>query len=380
VVTIILLIVLKRTPLKNFSILAAMILGSMLPLVLGWENVMTVQDIAPIPDQLPIPFIPDLSTLPDLVAPALALAIVGLVQGAAISTEFPNPDGSKSDPSGDFTGQGMANIISGFFQGMPVGGSFSATAILADSGARTRFANIVAGVGIGVLFLLFRDVIGLLAMPSIAGFLVLLGVSVLKPKEVAATWRLGGLSRYGMVLMMLIALFVSLQTSVFVGVVLAMILYIIRQSNDVTVKECIYEDGELVAEQDVNPELASNAIVSLQHYGSLFFASAQNYEVQLPTPGKDTRNAVVILNLRGQKDPDSTVLDMLTEYAQVLQKQHCRLMLAGVGASFQQKLEKTGKVAIIGDENVFTVSMHYHESVLKAHEVAETWIKEQKSY
>jgi SulP family sulfate permease len=273
----------------------------------------------------------------------------------------------------------MANIITGFFQGMPVGGSFSATAILADSRAKTRFANIVAGVGIGVLFLLFRDMIGLLAMPSIAGFLVLLGVGVLNPKEVAATWRLGGLSRYGMVLMMLIALFVSLQTSVFVGVILAMFLYIIRQSNDVYVKECIYEDGHLVAEQDVEPELASGTIVSLQHYGSLFFASAQNYEAQLPTPGIDTRNAVVILNMDGQEDPDSTVLDMLTEYAQVLQKHQCRLMLAGVGDSFQQKIERTGKIAIIGDENVFTVSIHYDESVLKAHEAAETWIKEQES-
>ena len=90
----------------------------------------------------------DLSTLPALIQPALALAIVGVVQGAAISHEFPNPDGSKPDPSGDFKGQGMANIITGFFQGMPVGGSFSATSILVSAGARTRFANIVSGLGI----------------------------------------------------------------------------------------------------------------------------------------------------------------------------------------------------------------------------------------
>ena len=164
---IVLTVVLTRTRLKTLGILVAIFLSSLLPLVLGWDSVAVVQDIAPIPQQLPGPILPELSTLPNLVAPALALAIIGLVQGAVISHQFPNPDGSKPDASGDFKGQGIANIFSGFFQGMPVGASFSATAILAGAGARTRFANIAAGLGIAGLLLLFRGIIGLLAMPAL---------------------------------------------------------------------------------------------------------------------------------------------------------------------------------------------------------------------
>jgi len=378
VIAMVLMIVLQKTRLKTFSILVAMFVASLVPLLLGWNTVAQVQDIAPIPGQLPRPFIPDLSTLPVLVtallAPALALAIVGLVQGAAVSHEFPNPDGSKPDASGDFKGQGMANIITGFFQGMPVGGSFSATAILVSGGARTRFANIVAGLGIAGVLLLLSNVIGLLAMPALGGFLIVLGVGVLNPKELLATWNLGGLSRWGMVFLILVALFVSLQASVFVGVALSLLLYIIRQSNEITVKTSVYENGQLVYEHDVEPELASNSIVTLQYYGSLFFASAQNFEDQLPQPTTDTSNAVVILNLRGQKDLDSTTLDMLVEYAQDLQKYNCRLMLAGVENSSRQKLERTGKLAIIGSDNVFAESEHYQESVLKARTEAEEWL------
>jgi SulP family sulfate permease len=117
----------------------------------------------------------------------------------------------------------MANIITGFFQGMPVGGSFSATAILVSGGARTRFANIVAGLGIAGLLLLVRDVIGLLSMPALAGFLIVLGVGVINPQQLQATWRVGGVSRWGMVVLILVALFVSLQTAVFVGVFLAIL-------------------------------------------------------------------------------------------------------------------------------------------------------------
>ena len=371
---IVLTVMLTKTRLKTVGSLVAMFLASLLPLILGWDTVAKVQDIAPIPQQLPRPFIPSLSTLPVLIAPALALAIVGLVQGAAITHQFPNPDGSKPNASDDFKGQGIANIITGFFQGMPVGASFSATAILVGTGARTRFANIVAGLGIAGLLLLFSNVIGLLAMPALAGFLIVLGIGVLKPGELLETWKLGGLSRVSMVLLILGALFVSLQYAVFLGVVLSSILYIIRQSNEVTVKECVYEEGRLVYEHNVEPELAANSVVSLQHYGSLFFASAHNYEEQLPHPTSETTHAVVILNLRGQKDLDSTVLDMLTGYAQKLQQHHSRLMLAGVEDAVRQKLEKTGKLAFIGSENIFTVSDHFHESVLEARGEAEEWI------
>ena len=67
--------------------------------------------------------------VPSLIVPALSLAFVGLVQGAGVSTSFPNPDGSYPDVSRDFLGQGIANIASGVLRGMPVGGSVSASAI-----------------------------------------------------------------------------------------------------------------------------------------------------------------------------------------------------------------------------------------------------------
>ena len=153
-----------------------------------------------------------------------------------------------------------------------------------------------------------------------------------------------------------------------------MLLYIIRQSNEVTVKAAVYENGQLVYEQDVEPDLAANLVVNLQYYGSLFYASAQHFEDQLPQPTAETGKAVVIVNLRGQKDLDSSTLDMFTEYAQKLQKHNCRLMLAGLEDSAREKLERTGKLAIIGSDNVFAVSEHYHESVLKAHAEAEAWL------
>ena len=55
-----------------------------------------------------------------LVVPALSLAFIGLVQGAGISANFPNPDGSYPDASRDFVEQGAASVAARVFQGMPV--------------------------------------------------------------------------------------------------------------------------------------------------------------------------------------------------------------------------------------------------------------------
>jgi SulP family sulfate permease len=382
VVAMAVMIAMNRTRFATMGILLAMFVGSLLPAIFDWSDVALVRDIGDIPRQLPLPIFPDLASfgdlVPALIGPAIALAIVGLVQGAAVTHAFPNPDGSKSDPSGDFTGQGLANVTTGFFQGMPVGGSFSATAILAAGGARTRFANIVAGAGIAVVLLVFSGAMELLAMPALAGFLLVLGVGVLKPAQVIATWRLGGLDRWGMVLLIAVALLSSLQSAVFVGVALSILLYVARESKGVTVRTAVYEDGQLVSEHDVEPTLGSESVVTLNTYGSLFFASAQLFEDQLPHPDDETLPTVVILDLRGHQTLDETTLNMLTDYADTLHKHQCRLMLAEVEADARETLVHTGTLDKLGGDNVFAATERVRQSVVDAQAAAEQWLATQR--
>ena len=110
--------------------------------VLDWSSVAIVGDLGAIPRALPVPV--PLRLVPSLILPALSLAFVGLIQGAAISAAFPNPDGSYPDSSRDFIGQGAANVIAGIFRGMPVGGSMSATSLNKAAGARSRLALVIA--------------------------------------------------------------------------------------------------------------------------------------------------------------------------------------------------------------------------------------------
>ena len=120
--SIVLIYSLGSTRLSKFSLIIALLLASgaaiLLNEVLGIQ-IKQVGDIADVTRSLPMPVLPDLTLLGQLIIPAISIGIIGLVQGAGVSQTFPNPDGKFSDVSRDFFGQGVANLAGGFFPGYP---------------------------------------------------------------------------------------------------------------------------------------------------------------------------------------------------------------------------------------------------------------------
>ena len=290
IAAILLIIILEKTALKSFGLVVALFVASLLPTVLGWETVALARDIAEIPGQLPRPTFPALSVFPAMVIPALSLTIVGLVQGAGVSQNYANPDGDYPDPSGDFVGQGAANVACGIFQGMPVGGSLSATSLSVNSGAKTRFANITAGLTMAVALLLFGGLIGLLAMPALAGLLIVVGFRTLKPDDVKMVWRTGLDSTSGHGHHLCHGPVRALTVRRAYGRGSSPFYYLrSRQSNRITIKEWVYEPGQLPLEQDVPEVLAPDRVTIMIPYGSLFFAAASSFEEQLPDIGEETQ-------------------------------------------------------------------------------------------
>ena len=376
VATILLIVVLERTRLKSFGIVVALVVASLLVPLFDWDSVALVSDIAEIPDSLPLPSLPSLAVFPALIIPAISLALVGLVQGAGVSQNYVNPDGNYPEPSGDFVGQGAANIAAGFFQGMPVGGSLSATALVHSSGAKSRFANIFAGVTIVVALLLLGDAIAALAMPALAGLLIVVGFGTLKIQDVELVWKTGNVQRTVMVITFAFTLLIPLQYAVLIGVALAILMFVFNQSNKIVVKEWTFTKGQLPVEQDAPEIVPPNEITVLVPYGSLFFAAVQAFEEELPNIDENTRNAVIILHLRGRAELGSTFLGVLDRYAEDLQAHDSKLMLAEVSSFSKGVIEQTDQIRIYGRENVFEATEVVGESIVEAHHAAEKWIAE----
>ena len=118
-----LVLLLERTRLGPLGLFLAVVLASGAVALWSGSGVPTLASVAEVPRALPTPVLPSLTAVAALLVPAASLAFVGLVQGAAIGQAVPNPDGAYPDASGDFRGQGIANLVSGLLRGMPVGGS-----------------------------------------------------------------------------------------------------------------------------------------------------------------------------------------------------------------------------------------------------------------
>ena len=108
IATIALILLFERTRVGALGLVVAVVITSAGALVLGWP-VATLNDLGVVASSLPRPEAPLLGLVPALIVPAASLAFVGLVQGASISANFPNPDGTYGDVSRDFVGQGVAN-------------------------------------------------------------------------------------------------------------------------------------------------------------------------------------------------------------------------------------------------------------------------------
>ncbi len=377
IVTILLILTLEKTQLGALGLVVAILVASLLVPLANWEVVAQVADIADVPGSLPRPVLPPLSVIPPLIIPAFALAFVGLVQGAGISKSFVNPDGKYPDDSGDFVGQGAANIVAGFFQGMPVGGSMSATSLAVNAGAKSRFANISAGLTMAVVILLFGNFVGAVALPAIAGLLIVVGFRTLKPAQIEMVWKTGLVQQVVMVVTFLFCLFIPLQYAVLVGVALSVLLYVIQQSNQVKVKVWEWAPGELPVEEDAPEVVPSNAVTFLQLYGSVFFATAPLIEKELPDVTEETHNAVIVLILRGHEELGSTFLGIVARYTTTLQAHHSKLMLVGVSPLMNEQLNQTKVADLIGRENIFMRSETIGEAGTQAWDAAQTWLAEQ---
>ena len=378
VATILLIVLLERTRLGALGLVVAVALTSGLALVFGWHDVATLNDLGDVPRSLPLPQLPALALVPALIIPALSLAFVGLVQGASITANYTNPNGDFPDASRDFVGQGAANIASGVFQGMPVGGSVSASALNKAAGARNRQSLFVAGVVMALVILVFGTVIGYVAMPALAGLLMLIGFRTIKPDNIATVWRTGLVQKAVLVVTFVLTMVIPLQYAVLVGVGVSVILHVVRQSNQVTIKRRVRDsDGHLV-EVDPPAVVPAGDVVVLQPYGSLFFAAAPVFEAQLPAVDATSFGSVVILRLRGRSDLGSTFMDVLLRYAQALSDVGSKLMLVSTNADIEQQLEVTGIAAVVGDEGIYRGDDRVGAAVSRAEADAVAWIEEQR--
>lgn len=374
VTTLVLAITLPRTRLGNFGRLVAIIIPSALVALLGMDSVAIVRDIGKIPSGIPMPHLPTFSAISfEVVTGAIAVAVITLVQGAGVSQSVPNPDGSPRSMSRDFIAQGAANVASGFFRGLPVGGSLSTTALTVISGARTHWAAIFAGLWMALLVVVFPGLVAYVTMPALGVLLIIASVSTIKPSEARAIWHTGWPSRLASITTFLTTLLLPIQAAVGIGVVLSALLYVNESSTDISVVELTKRDDGSIEEHKAPRQLRSNKVTVLDIYGHLFYAGARTLARLLPVPG-DAQSVIVVLRLRGRTNLGATLVEVLANYADKLQEANGRLYLTGISEGAYEQVVRTGKLRLTGPVRIYEATPVRGQSTQEALADARTWL------
>jgi SulP family sulfate permease len=379
--TLISVLVLKRIKqTEKMASIIVLILMTVVVTVLSLD-VELVGDIVDIPSSLPAPMLPDFSAIPDLALGSLSVAIVALVQGAGISTAYPNPDKSKSSQSHDFIGEGLGNLVGSFFQSMATGGSLSRSGISVSGGARSRWGGIFAALWLALIVLLFGQAAELVPMSVIAGLLFVIGAELIMARipSFVLVHRTSVGAAAALWITFLSALFIPLQWTIFLGAGLSLILYVWASSQKVDAHELTKraEDGRY-EEHEIPESLPSGKATIISLGGIDFFAEVPVLDENLPD-ALIAENAVVILRLRGTEHIGSTAIKWLERYNADLREGGNLLMLAGVQPELMEELEKTGMLEEIGKENVFAAQSGLGAAEDAALEAADKWLAEYKS-
>ncbi|MEE9458515.1 MAG: SulP family inorganic anion transporter [Candidatus Bathyarchaeia archaeon] len=374
IIMIVLIVALLKTPLRKIALISALVITSVLVYVANWNTVHLVGEIADINASLPLPTLPEIASIPDLIVPSLATAILGIAVSAGVAQYYLNPDGNRADPNRDFIGLGAANAVGGIFQSAPSCGSLSRTAVVVSAGAKTRMANIFSGIIMAVAIMTIIPLANMIPMPALAGLLVYVGFETINEQRILRGWKTHLIGRIAMIFTFVMTLTVNIINAFMWGILISLALYIYQSSLNAHVKELIPLEGGHFKEQEPPKEFPSNQVTVLSVYGSQYFASVETMRKKFPS-AENLKNAAVIFVDREMTEISNTLITWIQDYSKRMQASGNRLIMAEINPKVKAQLVEAKALKIIGEENVFVSEPKIGASIVDAIAEANDWLK-----
>lgn len=285
-----------------------------------------VTRIGRLPASLPLPSLPSLSTgrVGELAGAAFAVAALAAIE-SLLSAKVADgmSDAAAHDPDRELFGQGLANLASPLFGGMPATGAIARTAVNVRAGGRTRLAALVHSlVLVGVVFL-GSGLVAKVPLAALAGVLMVTAVRMVDPQNVRGVLRATRGDAAVLVITATLTVAFDLITAVEIGVAAAALfaLRAVARSADARLEPITAQ-----IDADTEQQLLQDHIVTYRLDGALFFGAAQRFLTEL-TAIADV--SVVVLRLPDIQVLDATGAQALAEIISHLEARHITVLLKG---------------------------------------------------
>lgn len=331
----------KRIP---GSIIALLIVTA-LSLILG----LSVPRIGTIPTMLPAPNLPNFSLkdITELFSPALAIALLAGIESllSAVVADGMTIE-ERHDPDRELIGQGLANLLSPLFGGIPATGAIARTAVNVRSGGQTRAAGMIHSIFLVIVVLLLGKYAAVIPKAALAGILMVTASRMIELEAVRAVFRSTKSDLTTMLLTTVVTIAFDLVLAIEVGLAAAAILFIQRMSNQLELQP-IDLPTNTPPHLAVHQELLRERVVAYRVDGPLFFAVAGEFiESILRVSSVDA----LILRMRRVRVIDASGANALKIIKDTLERRGVKLLISGLQPQPSALLEKMGLLEEVSTE------------------------------
>ncbi|WP_028903099.1 SulP family inorganic anion transporter [Prevotella sp. P6B4] len=350
--------VLKKLPGSLIAIIVMTIAALLLKQYAGVTSIETIGDRFSISNQLPDAEMPALSwdVIKGLVSPAITIAILGAIESLLSATVADGVIGDRHDSNTELIAQGVANLASPIFGGIPATGAIARTMTNINNGGRTPVAGIVHAAVLLLIFLFLMPLAKYIPMACLAGVLVIVSYNMSGWRSFASIMKNPKSDVIVLCVTFLLTVIFDLTIAIEVGLICACLLFMRRMAETTDVK---------VISDEIDPEEEESdfQMGNLEHLtipegvevyeinGPYFFGAGNKFEDLMSTMGHQ-RPKVRIIRMRKVPFVDSTGIHNLTNLCAMSQNEGIQVVLSGVNPTVQAVLHKAGLDKMLGEENI----------------------------
>ena len=365
--------VLKKLPGSLIAIIVMTVAVLLLKQYAGVDSVETIGDRFSISNQLPEAEMPSISwnVIKGLVSPAITIAILGAIESLLSATVADGVIGDRHDSNTELIAQGVANLASPIFGGIPATGAIARTMTNINNGGRTPVAGIVHAAVLLMIFLFLMPLAQYIPMACLAGVLVIVSYNMSGWRSFASIMKNPKSDVIVLLVTFLLTVIFDLTIAIEVGLICACLLFMRRMAESTDVK---------VISDEIDPEEEQSdfQMGNLEHLtipegvevyeinGPYFFGAGNKFEDLMSTMGHK-RPKVRIIRMRKVPFVDSTGIHNLTNLCLMSQKEGIQVVLSGVNPKVQAVLHKAGFDQMLGEENICS---HINLALARASELA----------
>lgn len=362
----------KKIPGSLIAIILMTIVALLLKNLAGVLSIETIGDRFSISNELPAAQVPDMNweTIKSLVSPAITIAILGAIESLLSATVADGVIGDHHDSNTELVAQGLANIASPLFGGIPATGAIARTMTNINNGGKTPVAGIIHAVVLLLIFLFLMPLAKYIPMACLAGVLVVVSYGMCGWRSFLELMKNPKSDVTVLLITFFLTIIFDLTIAIEVGLIIACLLFMKRMSETTDVK-AITEEIDLNQDAEFSTGNLDHLIIpqGVEVYeinGPYFFGAGNKFEEIMASFGD--RPKVRIIRMRKVPFVDSTGIHNLTNLCEMSKKEGIQIVLSGVREKVNGQLEHAGFYHLIGEENICS---HINLALKRANEIIE---------